>query len=106
MKNRIKFDLCVAACAAALVGFSAFGELTPKSWNGGASGDWGVAANWEPAGVPKAGNDVTIPAGLSITVDFETEQDGCVTVRDRDTMQQERIAIDALSAYLAEKVAF
>ena len=41
-----------------------------------------------------------------ITVDFETEQDGCVTVRDRDTMQQERIAIDALPAYLAEKIAF
>ena len=41
-----------------------------------------------------------------ITVDFETEQDGCVTVRDRDTMQQERIAIDALPAYLAEKTAF
>ena len=29
-----------------------------------------------------------------VTVDFETEQDGCVTVRDRDTMQQERIKIE------------
>ena len=29
-----------------------------------------------------------------------------VTVRDRDTMQQERIAIDQLSTYLAEKCAF
>ena len=34
-----------------------------------------------------------------VTVDFETANDGCVTVRDRDTMQQERIAsIKALNA--------
>lgn len=36
------------------------------------SGLWNDPNNWEPAGVPKAGNDVTIPAGISITVDFET----------------------------------
>lgn len=42
-----------------------------------------------------------------ITYDFDTlEKDGCVTVRDRDTMAQERVAIDQLSAYLAEKTAF
>ncbi len=41
-----------------------------------------------------------------ITYDFDSAEDGCVTVRDRDTMQQERIAIDALPAYLAEKVRF
>ena len=43
---------------------------------------------------------------VCITFDFESEQDGCVTVRDRDTMAQERIAIDALPAYLREKIAF
>ena len=41
-----------------------------------------------------------------ITYDFDSETDGCVTVRDRDTMQQERVAIDALPAYLAEKIKF
>ena len=41
-----------------------------------------------------------------ITVDFETEQDGCVTVRDRDTMEQERIKIEDLVHYLAKKIAF
>ncbi len=41
-----------------------------------------------------------------ITYDFESENDGCVTVRDRDTMQQERIAIDALSAYIKSKLEF
>ena len=32
-----------------------------------------------------------------ITYDFESAEDGCVTVRDRDTMQQERIAIRCVS---------
>ena len=43
---------------------------------------------------------------LCITYDFDSENDGCVTVRDRDTMQQERIAIDKLKDYIADKVKF
>ena len=34
-----------------------------------------------------------------ITVDFESLEDNCVTIRDRDTMKQERISIDKLSEY-------
>ena len=41
-----------------------------------------------------------------VTFDFESGEDGCVTVRDRDTMQQERISIDSLPAWLHEKVDF
>lgn len=41
-----------------------------------------------------------------ITYDFESETDGCVTVRQRDSMEQERISISDLKAYLAEKLAF
>ena len=41
-----------------------------------------------------------------ITVDFETENDGCVTVRDRDTMEQERVAVSDLKAYLEAKLYF
>ena len=41
-----------------------------------------------------------------VTVDFETEQDGCVTVRDRDTMEQERIKIEDVAAYIAKKIDF
>ena len=43
---------------------------------------------------------------LCITYDFDTENDGCVTVRDRDTMQQERIKIEDLKNYIDEKIAF
>ena len=42
-----------------------------------------------------------------ITYDFDTlEKDNCVTVRDRDTMQQERVAIDKLVDYLEAKMVF
>lgn len=41
-----------------------------------------------------------------ITYDFDSVEDGCVTVRDRDTMEQERIKIDELVAYIEKKIAF
>ena len=42
-----------------------------------------------------------------ITYDFDTlEKDGCVTVRDRDTMEQERVKIEDLVAYLDKKLEF
>ena len=43
---------------------------------------------------------------LCITYDFDTENDGCVTVRDRDTMEQVRIKIEDLKNYIDEKIAF
>ena len=39
-----------------------------------------------------------------ITFDFETLSDQAVTVRDRDTMKQERVKTEALEAYLAEQL--
>ncbi len=41
-----------------------------------------------------------------ITYDFETENDGCVTVRDRDTMEQVRIPISEVKAYIEAKLEF
>ena len=41
-----------------------------------------------------------------ITYDFDSIEDGCVTVRDRDTMEQVRISIDELESYIEEKIAF
>ena len=41
-----------------------------------------------------------------VTYDFESETDGAVTVRDRDTMEQERIKITDLKAYFEEKFTF
>lgn len=41
-----------------------------------------------------------------ITYDFDSENDGCVTVRDRDTMAQERISIDGLVDFINKKLEF
>ena len=41
-----------------------------------------------------------------ITYDFESEEDGCVTVRERDSMEQVRIPIAELKSYIAEKIKF
>lgn len=43
---------------------------------------------------------------ICITYDFDSANDGCVTVRDRDTMQQQRIAIDAVAGFIADKLIF
>ena len=41
-----------------------------------------------------------------ICVDFETENDGCVTIRDRDTMQQIRLPVLEVKNYIEEKLSF
>ncbi|WP_316248646.1 glycine--tRNA ligase [Youxingia wuxianensis] len=43
---------------------------------------------------------------VCVTYDFDSETDGCVTVRDRDTMSQERISIEKLAGYIKEKLEF
>jgi glycyl-tRNA synthetase len=41
---------------------------------------------------------------FAVTVDFDTLEDDAVTVRDRDSMKQDRVSMDRLSDYLAERL--
>ena len=43
---------------------------------------------------------------ICITYDFDSANDGCVTVRDRDTMEQERIKIEDLVSYIEARMEF
>ena len=43
---------------------------------------------------------------LCVTYDFESETDGCVTVRDRDTMEQVRVPITELKSYIEKVLEF
>ena len=43
---------------------------------------------------------------VCITYDFESLEDGCVTVRDRDTMEQKRIKIEELDSYIESLIEF
>ena len=41
-----------------------------------------------------------------LTFDFDSLEDNCVTVRDRDTMKQERVSINQLVEYISERAEF
>ncbi len=41
-----------------------------------------------------------------VTCDFQTAEDGCVTVRERDSMEQVRLPINELAAYIEQKLDF
>ena len=43
---------------------------------------------------------------LCITYDFDSVEDGCVTVRDRDTMSQVRVSIEELRDYIEKVIEF
>jgi glycyl-tRNA synthetase len=39
-----------------------------------------------------------------VTIDFDTLNDGAVTVRERDSMAQDRVPIEGLVAYLTDRL--
>ncbi len=41
-----------------------------------------------------------------LTYDFDSQNDGCVTVRDRDTMEQERVRVEDLVSYIEKRLEF
>ena len=43
---------------------------------------------------------------VCFTYDFESDEDGCVTARDRDTMEQVRIPMSEAADYIAKKIRF
>ena len=49
---------------------------------------------------------ICVGAFLCICLDFDTETDGCVTIRDRDTMQQVRIPVSEVRSYIEERLSF
>ena len=56
----------------------------------------------EPGGVGNRQDAVGTP--YCVTVDYETLEDNCVTLRFRDTMEQERVSIDQLQGIIEDKV--
>jgi len=43
---------------------------------------------------------------LAVTIDYQTLEDNTVTVRERDSMSQDRIKISELETYLMKEIAF
>ena len=52
------------------------------------------------------GGEDEIGTPFCICVDFDTESDGCVTIRDRDSMEQVRIPVAEVKSYIEERLMF
>ena len=66
----------------------------------------GISVNWDDRGnIGKrylAQDEIGTP--LCITVDFDTLEKNSVTIRDRDTMQQERVDVDKIREYIVNRI--
>jgi glycyl-tRNA synthetase len=67
-------------------------------------GDWNI--DFDDAGAigRRYRRQDEIGTPFCITVDFDSLEDRAVTVRDRDTMAQERVPLDEVHAYLAARL--
>ncbi|TCD54004.1 glycine--tRNA ligase [Alloscardovia theropitheci] len=66
--------------------------------------DWNIDYDESGAIGRRYRREDEIGTPLCITVDFDTIDDHAVTIRDRDTMNQERVALDKVADYVAERV--
>lgn len=66
----------------------------------------GISVNWDDRGnIGKrylAQDEIGTP--LCITIDFDTLESNSVTIRDRDTMQQDRVDVDKIKEYIVTKI--
>jgi len=102
----MRFDKRLAPVKAAVLPLSRNADLSPKARDLAAQlrKNWNV--DFDDAGAigRRYRRQDEIGTPFCITVDFDTLEDQAVTVRDRDTMTQERIGIDALAGYLSDRL--
>jgi glycyl-tRNA synthetase len=102
----MRFDKRLAPIKAAVLPLSRNADLSPKAKDLAAK----LRKNWmiefDDAGAigRRYRRQDEIGTPYCITVDFETLEDQAVTVRDRDTMEQERVSLDALEGWLAARL--
>ncbi|WP_040865647.1 His/Gly/Thr/Pro-type tRNA ligase C-terminal domain-containing protein, partial [Nocardia exalbida] len=93
-----------APVKAAVLPLSRNADLTPKAKDLAAQlrKNWNVEFDDAGAIGRRYRRQDEIGTPFCITVDFETLEDQAVTIRERDTMTQERIALDKVEGYLAQ----
>ena len=104
VRTVLRLDRRLAPVKAAVLPLSRNADLTPKAKDLAAQ----LRRNWNVE-FDDAGNigrryrrQDEIGTPFCITVDFDTLEDQAVTIRERDTMAQERIALDKVEGYLAQ----
>ncbi|GAA4613781.1 glycine--tRNA ligase [Saccharopolyspora hordei] len=102
----LKLDRRLAPVKVAVLPLSRNAELSPKARDIAAQlrRNWNV--DFDDAGAigRRYRRQDEIGTPFCVTVDFDTLSDHAVTVRERDTMAQERVAIDKLEEYLAVRL--
>jgi glycyl-tRNA synthetase len=105
-RNVLKFDRRLAPVKVAVLPLSRNADLSPKARDVAAA----LRRNWntdfDDAGAigRRYRRQDEIGTPFCVTVDFDSLNDQAVTVRERDTMTQERVSIDKLESYLAAQL--
>jgi glycyl-tRNA synthetase len=102
----LKLDHRLAPIKVAVLPLSRNADLSPKARDLAAQlrKNWNI--DFDDAGAigRRYRRQDEIGTPYCITVDFETLEDNAVTIRDRDTMAQERIGLDQVEAWLAPRL--
>ena len=102
----LKLDRRLSPFKAAVLPLSRNADLSPKARDLAAQlrKNWNVDFDDAQAIGRRYRRHDEIGTPFCITVDFDTLEDQAVTIRERDTMAQERVAIDQVEGYLAERL--
>jgi glycyl-tRNA synthetase len=102
----MRFDPRLSPVKVAVLPLSRNPELTPKARDlaGTLRKRWVVEFDDSQAIGRRYRRQDEIGTPYCVTVDFDTLEDNAVTVRDRDTMAQERVSIDGVESYLIERL--
>ncbi len=104
----MRFDPRIAPVKVAVLPLSRNADLSPKARDLAAAlrKRWNTDFDDASAIGRRYRRQDEIGTPYCVTVDFDTLDDQAVTVRERDSMRQDRIGIDGLEAYLGERLPF
>jgi glycyl-tRNA synthetase len=102
----LRLDARLSPVKAAVLPLSRNADLTPKAKDlaNGLRKLWNVEFDDAGAIGRRYRRHDEIGTPFCVTVDFDTLDDQAVTVRERDTMQQERVGLDQIQGYLAQRL--
>jgi glycyl-tRNA synthetase len=102
----LRFDHRLAPVKVAVLPLSRNADLTPKAKDLAASlrKAWNVEFDDAGAIGRRYRRQDEIGTPFCVTVDFDTLDDQAVTIRERDSMKQDRVGIDAVQGWLAERL--
>ncbi len=102
----LRLDRRLAPVKAAVLPLSRNADLSPKARDLAAAlrEHWNI--DFDDAGAigRRYRRQDEIGTPFCITVDFDTLEDDAVTIRERDTMQQERVSLDQVTGWLAQRL--